>query len=50
MIRDLSVQCSGEETDLAPFAVRNNESAGRRYPEISHPFRTDFQQIGRAHV
>ncbi len=44
MIRDLSVQCSGEETDLAPFAVKNNESAGRRYPETSHPFRTDFQR------
>ncbi len=44
MIRDLSVQCEGEETDLAPFAVKNSESAGRRWPEVSHPFRTDFQR------
>ncbi len=44
MIRDFSVQCSGEETDLAPFAVHNSESAGRRYAEKSHPFRTEFQR------
>lgn len=44
MIRDLSAQNTGEEADLARFAVKNHESAGRRHPEQQHPFRTDFQR------
>lgn len=44
MIRDLSAQNTGEEADLARFAVKNHESAGRRHPETPHPFRTDFQR------
>lgn len=44
MIRDLRVQCRDENTDLAPFAVKNSESQGRVYPEEQHPFRTDFQR------
>ena len=44
MIRDLSAQNTGEEADLARFAVKNHESAGRCHPEQQHPFRTDFQR------
>ena len=44
MIRDLRIQCQNEDTDLAPFAVKNKESCGRVYPEKQHPFRTDFQR------
>src|SRR6185312_13799443 len=29
---------------LAPYAVRAEESRGRRYPEPSHAYRTDFQR------
>src|SRR2546421_6722696 len=29
---------------LAPYALRPEESCGRRYPEPSHPYRTDFQR------
>src|SRR6185312_16940994 len=29
---------------LAPYAVRAEESRGRRYPEPSHPYRNDFQR------
>ena len=44
MIRDLRVQCQDENTTLAHFAVKNSESQGRVYPELQHPFRTDFQR------
>ena len=29
---------------LAPYAVRNELSCGRRYPESQHPYRNDFQR------
>src|SRR2546423_11189899 len=29
---------------LAPYAVRVEESRGRRHPEASHPYRNDFQR------
>jgi dGTPase len=29
---------------LAPYALRAEESRGRRYPEPSHPYRNDFQR------
>src|SRR5499426_298075 len=29
---------------LAPYALRAEESRGRRYPEPSHPYRDDFQR------
>jgi dGTPase len=29
---------------LAPYALRAEESRGRRYPEPAHPYRTDFQR------
>src|SRR2546421_2250625 len=29
---------------LAPYALRPEESLGRRYPEPSHPYRNDFQR------
>ena len=44
MICDLRLQCQDENTNLAPYAVKNSESQGRVYPEAQHPFRTDFQR------
>jgi dGTPase len=32
------------ETALAPYAVRVEQSRGRRHPESSHPYRNDFQR------
>src|SRR5499425_1253242 len=29
---------------LAPYALRAEESLGRRYPEPKHPYRNDFQR------
>src|SRR5881398_106267 len=29
---------------LAPYALRPEESLGRRYPELQHPYRNDFQR------
>jgi dGTPase len=29
---------------LAPYALRAEESRGRRYPETAHPYRNDFQR------
>src|SRR5579862_405119 len=29
---------------LAPYALRAEESRGRRYPEADHPYRNDFQR------
>ncbi len=29
---------------LAPYACRSAETKGRRYPELKHPYRTDFQR------
>ena len=33
-----------EGATLAPFAQKSGESRGRRYPEQSHPYRTEFQR------
>ncbi len=33
-----------EAASLAPYAVASGASAGRRYPETSHPYRTEFQR------
>lgn len=33
-----------ENTTLAPYAVHNDNSGGRRFPEETHPLRTDFQR------
>jgi dGTPase len=33
-----------EEMALAPYAMRSRHSKGRRHPEESHPYRTDFQR------
>ena len=29
---------------LAPYAVRDEQSRGRRHPEVVHPYRTEFQR------
>ena len=44
MIRNLQEQYYHEDSDLAVFAVHNLQTKGRCYPEIPHPFRTDFQR------
>lgn len=33
-----------EQVELAPYAQKSNESRGRKYPEPSHAFRTEFQR------
>jgi dGTPase len=33
-----------ERATLAPFAQKSGESLGRKYPEKSHPYRTEFQR------
>jgi dGTPase len=33
-----------ERALLAPFAQKSGESRGRKYPEPSHPYRTEFQR------
>ncbi len=33
-----------ERTTMAPFAQRSGESRGRKYPEQSHAYRTEFQR------
>lgn len=33
-----------EAQTLAPYAMRNSASRGRRYPESPHPYRLDFQR------
>ncbi|GAB4237329.1 MAG: deoxyguanosinetriphosphate triphosphohydrolase [Acidobacteriota bacterium] len=32
------------DMDLAPYAMRDEESQGRRYPEPPHPYRSEFQR------
>lgn len=44
MIRDLNDLYRLESADLMPYAVHNRDSRGRRIPEQTHPFRTDFQR------
>jgi dGTPase len=33
-----------ERAQLAPYAQKSADAAGRRYPEASHPYRTEFQR------
>ena len=44
MIRELEDQHNLEKTELAPYATHNISTRGRRHPEKTHPFRTDFQR------
>ncbi|MBN1864185.1 MAG: deoxyguanosinetriphosphate triphosphohydrolase [Victivallales bacterium] len=44
MLRKLQDQYVHEDADLAPYATHNLNSAGRRFAEQPHPFRTDFQR------
>ena len=44
MLRQLEDQYRHEDSDLAPYAIHNLASKGRRFPENAHPFRTDFQR------
>ncbi len=44
MLKELADQYRHENSSLAPYAVRNRDSHGRRCPEQSHPFRTNFQR------
>ena len=44
MIRELNDIHQLESSDLMPYAVHNCDSRGRRIPEPTHPFRTDFQR------
>ena len=44
MLRQLEDQYRHEDRDLAPYAIHNLTSKGRRFPEAPHPFRTDFQR------
>ena len=44
MLRELADQYTHEDSDLAAYATHNSQSLGRRFPEKSHPFRTNFQR------
>lgn len=33
-----------EAENFAPYAMKSRDSAGRKYPETEHPFRTSFQR------
>ncbi|MDD3119114.1 MAG: deoxyguanosinetriphosphate triphosphohydrolase [Victivallales bacterium] len=44
MLKELTDLYRQEDRDLAPYAVRNSGSRGRRHPETAHPFRSDFQR------
>jgi dGTPase len=44
LLRQLEDQYQHEDSDLAPYAIHNSASKGRRFPEEVHPFRTDFQR------
>lgn len=44
MLRELADQYTHEDSDLAAYATHNSQSRGRRFPERSHPFRTNFQR------
>jgi dGTPase len=35
---------ASERTVLAPFAQKSGDSRGRKYPELSHAYRTEFQR------
>ena len=34
----------GERRTLAPYAQKSSESRGRKYPETSHAYRTEYQR------
>ena len=44
MLRQLKDQYRNEDSFLAPYAVHNLSSKGRKFHEDIHPFRTDFQR------
>jgi len=44
LLRQLKDQYRNEDSFLAPYAVHNLASKGRRFQEDIHPFRTDFQR------
>lgn len=44
MLRQLKDQYNIEDSNLAPYAIHNLASKGRKFPEDTHPFRTDFQR------
>lgn len=44
MIRTREKMMQDEEVVLAPYAQKSAQTAGRRYPEPPHPFRTDYQR------
>lgn len=44
MLRKLKDQYLHEDTALAPYAIHNMHTQGRRFPEKTHPLRTDFQR------
>ncbi|MDD5349741.1 MAG: deoxyguanosinetriphosphate triphosphohydrolase [Chthoniobacteraceae bacterium] len=44
MIRTRQIMMDQEGVLLAPYAQKSAQTAGRRYPEPPHPFRTDYQR------
>ena len=44
MLRQIEDQYRHEDSDLAPYAIHNLATKGRRFTEEPHPFRTDFQR------
>jgi dGTPase len=44
MLRDRGTLEALEDRLLAPYAMRAQDSRGRRYPELPHPMRTAFQR------
>ena len=43
-IRESGEMVRREHADLAPYALSNETSRGRRIPDAPHPFRTEFQR------
>lgn len=44
MLKTNSELLEQEDKHLAPYAIKNNNCKGRKYPETQHSFRTDFQR------
>ncbi len=44
LIRSREFTTAQEAASLAPFAQKSGQSAGRRYPEPPHDFRTEYQR------
>ncbi|MFZ2658620.1 MAG: dNTP triphosphohydrolase, partial [Victivallales bacterium] len=44
MLRHIADQYRHEDSDLAPYAIHNMATRGRRHSEEPHAFRTDFQR------